>query len=120
MEKQTYSREDFEVFINGFPERGLFCEKCKAFIPVFEELTDTNIADLLRIIETNPVVAIGEIVRLTGCSQRFAKIWVIHRGKPHSKNQTEKFPCPYCQKPLRTKESRQCRNCLQDWHNNNS
>lgn len=112
MGKHSYTREELEKFGEGLPDKGLFCKKCNTFVPQFEELTEDEFR-LKRISSTQPVMVMNELIYFTGCSITFAKIWVSHEGKPEI---IYDFPCPFCNKSLRTSEAKQCRFCLRDWH----
>ncbi len=116
MNETPYSREEVLAAGEGFPERGLLCHKCKTKIPQFRDLTEQDKTRILKLIrEDRNIMAIEELKIATGCSLRWAKIWVLHSGKPEQlENQT--LPCPYCGKPLRTSLAKQCRYCLKDWH----
>ncbi len=113
MAKQSYTREELEKFGEGFPDKGLFCEKCKTFIPQFAELSEQDEYRVKRISHSHPSLAIQELKYFTGCSESFAKIWVSHKGKPEV---IYNYPCPYCGQQLRTSEAKQCRFCGRDWH----
>jgi hypothetical protein len=54
----------------------------------------------------------------TGAPPRFAKIWVIHEGKPQPRFPGP--PCPHCGNPLASSRARQCLHCHRDWHNDTS
>jgi hypothetical protein len=116
MNKQAYSRTEIDQYGNGFPKKGIYCPKCKTYIPVFEDMTDELRSRVLRLIRDNKkMMAMAELRAATGCSERWAKIWVLHGGRP-----TPEYPgppCPYCGKPLRTSLAKQCPHCLKDWHN---
>lgn len=116
MENQKYTREELESFGNGFPDKGLFCKKCKTFVPQFEELSESDAVRIKRLAHSQSSLAMQELKYFTGCSERFAKIWVLHEGKPEV---IYDYPCPYCSKPLRTSEAKQCRFCKRDWHDEN-
>jgi len=116
MADQTYTREELEKFGDGFPDKGLFCKKCKTFIPQFAELSEQDKRRIKRISSSQPILAMKELIFSTGCSITFAKIWLTHEGKPEVMYD---YPCPFCGEQLRTSEAKQCRHCLRDWHDEN-
>jgi hypothetical protein len=116
MPDRSYTREELEKIGDGFPDKGLFCKKCQIFIPQFAELSEQDEWRVKRISHSQPSLAIRELRYFTGCSERFAKIWVLHEGRPKV---IHDFPCPFCGQSLRTSEARQCRHCLRDWHDEN-
>jgi hypothetical protein len=119
MEKETYSREEVLEAGDSFPERSLLCHECQTRIPQFADLSErdeTRIRSL--ILQGRKVMAIAELRAATGCGLRWAKIWVIHSGRPNPSKETAQ--CPYCGEPLRTSLAKQCRFCRRDWHNPNN
>ena len=117
MGEQSYTKVELLTFGNGFPNKGLFCKKCKTFIPQFEDLNEQDERRVKSIANTQPSLAMSELMYFTGCSHRFAKIWVLHEGKPEV---IYDYPCPFCEEKLRTSEAKQCRFCLRDWHDENN
>ena len=115
MNDKPYSRKEIENFKDLFPDRGLFCPKCKTFIPQFADLNDEDKHRIKELIlNGRNIMAIKELESITGCTTRWAKIWVNHSGKP-----TPEFPgppCPYCGKPLKTSLAKMCFHCKMDWH----
>ena len=116
MTDQKYARQELEKFGDGFPDKGKFCKKCKTFIPQFVELSEQDERRLRNLSSSQPNLAIQELKFFTDCSERFAKIWVLHKGNPEI---IFNFPCPYCAEQLRTSEAKQCRFCKRDWHDEN-
>ena len=117
MNDQPYTREELLLAENMFPAKGLFCPRCKTYIPQFQDLTPANEKHLKQLIaDDHRIQAMKELKNLTGCSLGWAKIWVLHPSGPEPlPHQTT--PCPYCGRYLRTKVSKQCRHCKRDWHN---
>src|ERR671926_504667 len=98
MGKDSYSRSEVLAAGDKLPERGLFCNECGARIPVFEDLSDADEQRVRRLIsEHQHLKAMAELRAATGSSLPWAKLWVLHNGKPK-----EPTPCPYCGMPLRT------------------
>ena len=65
-----------------FPDRGERCPRCHTRVPVFSELSDSVRSHVLTLIRAGQKVeAMDVLQRETGCSGRWAKIWVIHVGK---------------------------------------
>ncbi len=116
MEKFGYTKKELKSFGNGFPDKGLYCKKCKTFIPQFEELNEADERRIKKLSENQPILAMQELISSTNCPMRFAKIWVLHRGNPEI---IYNFPCPFCGKSLRSSEAKQCRFCKRDWHDEN-
>jgi hypothetical protein len=112
----AYTREELLLVGTGFPDRGLRCHKCRTYIPVFADLSvagETRVREPIR--QGRQILAIAELRAETGCSLRWAKIWVVHAGRPNPMTLPE-TPCPFCGKPLRTSRARQCPHCGADWH----
>lgn len=116
MTDAPYTREELIAAGDSFPDRGLLCHRCKTKIPQFRDLSERDehrIRQLIR--EDRHVMAMQELHAATGCSLRWAKIWVIHEGGPEPL-ENDTAPCPYCGMPLRTSLAKQCRYCRRDWH----
>jgi len=116
MKDTAYTKEEIRRVGNELPERGLLCHRCKAIIPQFADLSETDesrVRDLIS--QGRSIMAIAELRKATGCSLPWAKIWVTHRGRPEPL-ENDTAPCPYCGKPLRTSLAKQCRFCKRDWH----
>jgi hypothetical protein len=112
-----YKREELAIVADSeFPKRGIFCKKCKTWIPQFEELDEVTESRIKRLInEQKQIMAMRELEAKVGCNPRWSKIWVLHKGKP-----TPEFPgppCPYCGGKLRTSLAKQCPHCYKSWHN---
>lgn len=110
-----HTRAELELVGHGFPARGLRCHRCRTFIPVFADLTpaiEARLHDLIR--NGRQLMAIAELRAATGCSLRWAKIWVVHDGRPGAILPGP--PCPLCGEPLRTSRAQQCPHCGADWH----
>jgi hypothetical protein len=114
---ETYSKDELaKVRDDEFPSKGLFCKKCETWIPVFDDLdqeSESRIKKLIR--EQKNIMAVKELQYIVGCNHRWAKIWVLHSGKP-----TPEYPgppCPCCGKKLRTSLAKQCPHCFESWHN---
>ncbi len=111
-----YSKEELEqANLPRFPDKGVYCEKCKTWIPQFEELDDLSESRILElIINGRSVMAMKELQAKVGCNQRWAKIWVLHKGNPTPIIPGP--PCPYCGGELRTSLAKQCPHCFKQWH----
>src|SRR5689334_803087 len=95
---------------HAMPTRGVYCPRCKNYIPSFAAF-DSPAEGRLRSLR---ISGFEELKARTGCNAIFAKIWFIHPDGPHPAK--VKPPCPYCGKPLFTEKSRQCLQCGWDWH----
>ena len=81
----SYSRAEVLALGKAFPTRGELCHHCGLRIPAFAELSNASqrrIRALVR--ETRPIMAVQELRALTGCSLRWAKLWVQHAGRPRA------------------------------------
>jgi|SRR5688500_15578369 len=116
MADQSYTREELEKFGDELPDKGLFCKKCRTFIPQFAELSAQDEYRVKTLARSRTILAIKELMFFTGCSIGFAEIWVSHEGRPEL---IYDYPCPFCSQPLRTSEAEQCRFCKRDWHDEN-
>ena len=112
-----YTREELtEAKLSKFPTKGIYCKKCKTWIPQFEELDDSTASRMRElIINGRGVMAVKELQGKVGCNERWAKIWVTHKGKPTP--EIPGPPCPYCGGELRTSLAKQCPHCFKQWHN---
>jgi hypothetical protein len=111
-----YSRSELLEAADGrWPDRGLRCDCCGGVVPEFAELTD---ADRVRIIglafRGQHTLAEAELQACTGAPPQFAKIWVLHAGRPNPRFPGP--PCPHCGKPLASSRAKQCLHCHIDWH----
>ncbi len=111
-----YTRPELEEAADGrWPNKGQRCEHCRTWIPEFAELTDSDRDKILKLIASGRhEQAQQELTQCTGAPPRFAKIWVLHSGKPQPKYQGP--PCPHCGTALPSPNARQCLNCKADWH----
>ena len=117
MDNESYSRDEVLAAGDSLPARGPLCHHCNIKIPQFRDLSEADerrIRQLIR--DDRRIMATQELKFATGCSLRWAKIWVLHKGRPEPLANVV-APCPYCGKPLRTSLAQQCRFCRQDWHN---
>ena len=112
----AYTKVELKELGDEFPKKGIYCPKCKTFIPIFAELSkDDEIRLKEKIKSEGGVAAIKELCELTGCSLRLAKIWVVHPEGPTPV--IDGPPCPYCGGKLRTSRAKQCPHCLKSWRN---
>ena len=74
----------------------------------------TDVVRIVGLILKQLMLAQQELKACTGAPQRFARIWVIHSGRPSPRNPGP--PCPHCGKPLATSRAKQCLHCHEDWH----
>ncbi|WP_411825462.1 hypothetical protein [Luteolibacter sp. AS25] len=113
--EKPYTRAELESRPDTFPDRGPLCLGCNTRIPEFAELTESEATRIRELIaEDEKAFAMSELESATGCSTRFAKIWVIHSGIPDLVGDTA--PCPYCGGDLITAKAQQCQHCYMDWH----
>ena len=113
-ERISYSREEVIAAGSNLPTRGLFCQECGNYIPVFEDLSEEDEQRVRKALQQHSYLAMEELRDATGCSLEWAKLWAHHGGKPTPPKDVK--PCPYCDQPLRTPLAKQCRFCGRDWH----
>jgi hypothetical protein len=70
-----------------------------------------RIRELIR--NDRPIMAMQELRAITGCSLRWAKLWLHHAGRPAALRPGP--PCPFCGEPLRTSREQRCVHCGRDW-----
>ena len=79
MEKNSYTRAEVLADRDKLPDRGLLCDLCRATIPLFEDLSDADEQRVRQSIhEGRRITAVGHLREVTGCSLRWAKLWVEH------------------------------------------
>ena len=84
MDGPAYTRAEALASEGGFPDRGPLCERCRTRIPQFAELTTRDRERVLALIRNKQfTLAMRELGAATGCNRRWAKIWVLHSGRPH-------------------------------------
>jgi hypothetical protein len=112
----SYSREELLEAADGrWPERGLRCDSCGVLVPHFPELKDSDRARIIALVNgKHHMLAEAELRACTGAPPRFAKIWVLHAGRPNPRFPGP--PCPHCGKPLASSRAKQCLHCHADWH----
>ena len=114
---RAYTSEELREACTRFPERGLYCYKCRTFVPQFASLAGEDLDAMRALALRDTLKAMEEVERITGCPPRWAKIWVLHAGAPkHTSPGPFGPPCRHCVKPLRTERARQCPHCLASWH----
>jgi hypothetical protein len=112
----AYTKDELiRLDVDALPTRGPRCPKCGVVIPQFTDFTDKDEARIRHMIcEGRTMMAMHEIRSITLCPVSWAKIWVLHSGRPDAVGTTA--PCPYCGKPLKTALAKQCPHCNMDWH----
>jgi hypothetical protein len=115
MDGPAYTRAEVLASDGGFQNRGPLCERCRTRIPQFAELTTRDRERVLELIRDKQFnLAMRELGAATGCNERWAKIWVLHSGRPHPR--FDGPPCPHCGKSLASSQAKQCLYCHADWH----
>jgi hypothetical protein len=110
----SYSRAEVLVLGKAFPTRGQLCHQCGLRIPTFAELNNASqrrIRALIR--EDRPIMAVQELRAFTGCSLRWAKLWVEHAGRPRALRPGP--PCPFCGELMANSREQRCVHCSRDW-----
>lgn len=114
-EGPPYTRAELKGVGDSLPTRGPVCPRCNQHIPQFVELSaEETVRIRTLIVNGQKALATAELRAATGCPLTWAKLWVLHSGRPDSVDTTA--PCPYCGKPLKTARARQCPLCFMDWH----
>lgn len=114
---EPYTRAEIAQLGDVLPARGAMCPKCRAVIPRFVELDpamETRLRELWR--SSRPMAAVAELRAATGCTVRWAKLWLQHPHGPEMHAWSKGGPCWYCGEPLRSPLARQCVDCGMDWH----
>jgi hypothetical protein len=110
----SYSRSEVLALGKALPTRGELCHQCGLRLPAFAELNNRSqrrIRALIR--EDRPIMAVQELRALTGCSLRWAKLWVQHAGRPRALRPGP--PCPFCGELLANSRKQRCVHCGRDW-----
>lgn len=113
---KPFTREEILKEEDGFPSRGMYCEKCKTNIPVFADLSEAEAKEIRKKGGGDSVKTIRLLREKTGCGVRWAKIWAIHPDGPQEAGFSGEAKCPYCGDRLRSEKAKQCPHCLKDWH----
>src|SRR5262245_30828095 len=111
----SYSRAEVLARGQTLPARGQLCHHCGVRIPEFADLKGPGRRRVLELIRQQRwIMAIRELQTITGCSLRWAKLWVHHAGRPQALHPGP--PCPFCGAPLKTSRAQLCLHCGADWH----
>jgi hypothetical protein len=89
-----YSRKEILAAQDGrWPDRGQKCDSCGVMVPQFAEFADSDRARILGIVAAGQhSLAQAELEACTRAPPRFAKIWVLHSGRPSPRFSGP--PCP--------------------------
>ena len=83
MSGAAYKSDELRAVGDGFPDRGPVCAKCRTRIPQFADLSPPDEARVRGLIRSgSSAEAVKALAVATGCPVRWAKIWVIHEGRP--------------------------------------
>jgi hypothetical protein len=113
----AYTRHELRSLGDSkWPKRGALCHKCGTLIPSFSDLSAEQEAQLRSLAKKNPVEAMRQLSEVTGCSPRWAKIWVVHVDGPQPPDWKFRGPaCPFCGKKLVSGRAKQCLHCGKNW-----
>jgi hypothetical protein len=75
---------------------------------------EAQVVDLLREGKTPHIQVVKTIIERAGCTVGDAFGWLY--SYYYRQERLRAKPCPYCGKPLRTNEAKQCFECGADWH----
>src|SRR5579884_4234071 len=116
---EPYTRAEVLRLRKFPPERGWLCPGCSAVVPCFADLSEEDERRILFLIrDGRPCKAAQELEGLTGCWAEWSSVWVAHKTVPRPFKRHG--DCPYCGKPLRTGEAKQCPHCRRDWHDSHN
>ncbi len=88
MKEDSYTFEDANNFGDGFPDRGIKCEKCKTYVPQFERFDSEEQSKWREILSKKGCEdADNYLISVTGCNHRWAKIWRLHPDGVNSANE---------------------------------
>src|SRR5262249_5400227 len=111
----SYSRAEVLALGQAFPTRGPLCHKCGLRIPEFADLNSADCRRVRALIrQGRKIMATRELQTITGCSLRWATLWVHHAGRPLALRPGP--PCPFCRLPLKNSRAQLCHRCMADLH----
>lgn len=115
---RPYTRAELLAVGDSLPARGRVCPGCHQILPRFADLTPEVEMRMRQLsLEGRKIMAVQELIAATGCSLKWAQIWVTHPTGPDLHEKTGKGPdCYYCGKALRSPLACQCVECGMDWH----
>ena len=90
----AYTKDELiRLVVDALPTRGSKCPKCGVIIPQFADLLEEDEKRLRQLIcHHRKMMAMHELRSLTLCPLSWAKIWVLHSGRPDVVGTT--VPCP--------------------------
>ena len=113
-----YFKRDMLEVVDELPRMGKPCFHCGVRIPRFLDLETEDYRRIYKLARVGQEdVAIAELMKVMGCPEAWARIWVMHPLGPRRPARVWTGPpCSSCGRPLRTRLARQCCECGLDWH----
>lgn len=105
-----YSPAQLRAARASLPQRGLLCHVCGLRVPQFVALKSPLRRRIIWLInQRRPLMAAAELRAAISCPERWARLWVLHKGRPGRRRPGP--PCRHCRTPLQHSRSSRCLIC---------